>query len=155
MINVSPETKQQALLFLARDQKVAAVKIINDQSKCGLKEAKDYVDALEGGVQQPITNLGNLDAELLTILNQGNKLNAIKHYKDATGSGLAESKDYVEKLIRSEVIGNVMPRSRDTEIKDIISDHVGDNQNPIQKFLIKLLIVVMASAALTYILFNM
>jgi len=155
MINVSPETKQQALLFLARDQKVAAVKIIKDQSKCGLKEAKDYVDALEGGVQQPITNLGNLDAELLTILNQGNKLNAIKHFKDATGSGLAESKDYVEKLIRSDVTGNVMQRSRDTEIKDIISDHVGDNQNPIQKFLIKLLIIVMASAALTYILFNM
>lgn len=45
MINVSPETKQQALLFLARDQKVAAVKIIKDQSNCGLKEAKDYVDA--------------------------------------------------------------------------------------------------------------
>lgn len=154
MIHVSPEAKQQALVLLANDQKVAAVKIIKDHSGCGLKDAKDYVDSLEGGIQEPIANLPNLDAELLAILRNGNKLNAIKHYKDATGLGLAESKDYVEKLLRYKVTSNVVQQSRDTEIKDLVADHVAANQNPIRKFLIKLLLIVLAAAALTCIMFN-
>ncbi|MEH3114575.1 ribosomal protein L7/L12 [Pedobacter terrae] len=154
MIDVSPEAKQQALLFLFRNQKIAAVKIIKDHSGCGLKEAKDYVDALEGDVQEPINNLANLDEELLAILGQGNKLNAIKRYKDATGLGLAESKDYVEKLMQFKINGNMMQQSRDTDIKNIISDHAGDSQNLIKRNLIKLLIVILAAAALIYVMFK-
>lgn len=154
MINVSPEAKQQALFFLSKNQKIAAVKVIKDNSNCGLKEAKDYVDALEGGVQPPVNNVANLDAELLVILNQGNKLNAIKHYKDATGLGLAESKDYIEKLMQFKVNGNMAQQSRDTDIKNIISDYAGNDQNPIKNFLIKLLIIILVAAALTYVMFN-
>lgn len=154
MINVNPEVKQQALLFLSRNQKIAAVKVVKDQSGCGLKEAKDYVDALEEGVQQPINNPADLDAELLVILRQGNKLNAIKHYKDATGAGLAESKDYVEKLMQFKPDSNMVQQSRDTDIKNIISENSGNNQNPLRNFLIKLLLVILIAAALTYLIFK-
>ncbi len=153
MINVSPEAKQKALLFLSKNQKIAAVKVIKDLSGCGLKEAKDYVDGLEE-VQQPITNVADLDAELLVILNQGNKLSAIKHYKDATGLGLAESKDYVEKLMQFKVSSNITQQSRDTDIKNIIAENARDNQNPLKNFLIKLLIIILVAAALTYIMFK-
>lgn len=153
MINVSPEAKQKALLFLSKNQKIAAVKVIKDLSGCGLKEAKDYVDGLEG-VQQPITKMADLDAALLVILNRGNKLNAIKHYKDATGLGLAESKDYVEKLMQFKVSGNMAQQSRDTDIKNIIAENAGNNQNPFKIFLIKLLIIILVAAALTYFMFK-
>ncbi|NII81832.1 MULTISPECIES: ribosomal protein L7/L12 [unclassified Pedobacter] len=154
MINVSPEAKQKALLFLSRNQKVAAVKVVKDHSGCGLKEAKDYVDALEEGVNQPVTNLADLDAELLVILSQGNKLNAIKHYKDVTGLGLAESKDYIEKLMQFKVSGNMMQQSRDTDVKNIVSANVTNNQNPPKNFLIKLLIIILIAAALAYFMFK-
>ncbi|MGQ7855050.1 ribosomal protein L7/L12 [Pedobacter sp. WC2501] len=154
MINVSPEVKQQALLFLSRNQKIAAVKVVKDHSGFGLKEAKDYVDALEEGVQQPINNPANLDAELLVILRQGNKLNAIKHYKDATGAGLTESKDYVEKLMQFKPGSTMVLQSRDTDIKNIISENSGNNQNPLRNFLIKLLLVILIAAALTYLMFK-
>lgn len=154
MINVSPEAKQKALLFLSRNQKVAAVKVVKDHSGCGLKEAKDYVDALEEGVNQPVTNLADLDAELLVILDQGNKLNAIKHYKDVTGLGLTESKDYIEKLMQFKVSGNMMQQSRDTDVKNIVSANVTNSQNPPKNFLIKLLIIILIAAALAYFMFK-
>lgn len=154
MINVSPEAKQKALLFLSKNQKLAAVKVIKDLSGCGLKEAKDYVDGLAGVVQQPVTKIADLDAELLIILNQGNKLKAIKHYKDATGLGLAESKDYVEKLMQFKVSGTMAQQSRDTDIKNIIAENARNNQNPLGNFLIKLFIIILVAAALTYFMFK-
>ena len=39
-----------------------------------------------------------LDNEILELCRQGKKLDAIKLHKDATGIGLKESKDYVDKL---------------------------------------------------------
>nr|WP_132394806.1 ribosomal protein L7/L12 [uncultured Pedobacter sp.] len=154
MINVSPEAKQQALLFLSKNQKIAAVKVVKDHSGCGLKEAKDYVDALEEGVQHPINNPADLDTELLVILSQGNKLNAIKHYKDATGAGLAESKDYVERLMQFKPGSNTVQQSRDTDIKNIISENSGNNQNPLKNFLIKLVLIILIATALTYLMFK-
>ncbi|QDW24002.1 ribosomal protein L7/L12 [Pedobacter sp. KBS0701] len=154
MINVSPEAKQQALLFISRNQKVAAVKVVKDHSGCGLKEAKDYVDALEEGVQQPVTNPADLNAEIWVILSQGNKLSAIKHYKDATGAGLAESKDYVEKLMQYKVGSNTAQRSRDTDIKNIISDHSINKSSSHKSILIKLLISILIAAALVYLMFQ-
>ncbi|MBO9674776.1 MAG: ribosomal protein L7/L12 [Sphingobacteriaceae bacterium] len=154
MINVSPEIQQQALLFLYRNQKIAAVKVVKDHSGCGLKEAKDYVDALEAGTQQPAPKSQNLDEEVLAILSQGNKLNAIKHYKDATGLGLAASRDYVEKLMQYKVGGNIIQQSRDTDIKNIISGNYSNNQNSLSKKLIKILLILLIVTVLAYLIFK-
>lgn len=77
-MNVSPDIQQQALSLIASNQKIAAVKLIMDHANCGLKDAKDYADGLQAGAQKPIIDLANLDEQLLAILGQGNKLNAIK-----------------------------------------------------------------------------
>lgn len=154
MINVSPETQQEATLLIANNQKILAVKLIIDHTRCGLKEAKDYIDSLQGGFQKPAINLNDLDAQVLAILSQGNKLSAIKHYKDATGLGLAESKEYVEKLMQYQVSGNITQQSRDTDVKNIISDNDRNNRNPLKSFLIKLLIIILVAAALTYLMFK-
>ncbi len=138
----------------ADNQKILAIKLIVDQTRCGLKEAKDYVDGLQVGFQKPTVNLDDLDAQVLAILSEGNKLNAIKHYKDATGLGLADSKDYVEKLMEYKISGNTAQQNRDTDIKNIIADNGRNTQSPLKSFLTRLLIVVLIAAALTYLMFK-
>lgn len=52
-----------------------------------------------------INNLpGDMDKELLVLCGNGKKLEAIKLYKDSTGLGLKQSKDYVEQLARAHGI---------------------------------------------------
>ncbi|WP_025143027.1 ribosomal protein L7/L12 [Pedobacter jeongneungensis] len=154
MVNVSPELQQEAKLLIANNQKILAVKLIIDHTRCGLKEAKDYIDGLQVGFQKPTINPANLDDQVLAILSQGNKLNAIKYYKDATGLGLAESKDYVEKLMQHKVGGNHVLESRDTDIKNIISGSSISHSNSLRSFLIKLLIIILTAIAITYLMFK-
>jgi ribosomal protein L7/L12 len=153
-MNVSPDVQQQALSLIASNQKIAAVKLIMDHGHCGLKEAKDYADGLQTGARKPITDLDNLDEQLLAILSQGNKLYAIKCYKDATGVGLAESKDYVEKLMQNPIVTNVAQQSRDTDIKNIISGNATGNNRPLKSFLVKLTVIIIVAIALTYLMFK-
>jgi|GEM_PF-4511553 len=153
-MNVSPDIQQQALLLIANNQKIAAVKLIKDHTHCGLKDAKDFADGLQAGAQKPIAEPANLDEQLLAILSQGNKLNAIKCYKDATGAGLAESKDYVEKLMQNQIVTNAAQQGRDTDIKNIISGNATENNGPLKSFLVKLTIIILIAIALTYLMFK-
>lgn len=45
---VSPEVEAKARELMARDQAIAAIKLVRDASGMGLKEAKDWVEALPG-----------------------------------------------------------------------------------------------------------
>ena len=45
------------------------------------------------------------DAELIALINDGRKINAIKRYRDLTGLGLAEAKDAVEQIERRYRLG--------------------------------------------------
>lgn len=75
-------------------------------------------------------------------------------YKDATGAGLAESKDYVEKLMKNPIVTNVAQQNRDTDIKNIISGNVTENNGPLKSFLVKLTIIILIAIALTYLMFK-
>ncbi len=44
------------------------------------------------------SSLSSLELELLPILKEGNLLQAVKYYKDVTGSGLKESKEFCDAL---------------------------------------------------------
>jgi ribosomal protein L7/L12 len=83
-------------------QKIQAIKIYRELTSVGLKEAKDYVDALESGGQPAAavptpTPTGSL-AEVHALARQGQKIQAIKLYRQLTGAGLKEAKDYVDVL---------------------------------------------------------
>ena len=153
-MNISAEILQEALSLIANHQKIAAIKLIIDRTGCGLKEAKDYVDELQADVQVSAIGTANLNEQLLAILSKGNKLQAIKCYKDATGAGLAESKDYVEKLMQNQIGNNVAQQSRDTDIKNIISGNATENNGPLKSFLVKLTIIILIAIALTYLMFR-
>lgn len=51
-----------------------------------------------------------LDEELLDLLRKGEKLNAVKLYKDTTGIGLRESKNYVDQLAKANGMASLKGR---------------------------------------------
>ena len=56
-----------------------------------------------------------LDNEILELCRQGKKLVAVKLHLDATGIGLRESKDYVDKLAAEHgIVTTVMKQKRDS-----------------------------------------
>lgn len=44
------------------------------------------------------TAIENIDGELKDLISKGKKIKAIKRYRDVTGIGLKESKEYIDKL---------------------------------------------------------
>jgi ribosomal protein L7/L12 len=132
---ISKEMEQQIELLLSQNRKLEAVKLVLETTHCGLKEAKDFVDNFRPGNSLASTeprSKGDIDGELLNLLANGNKLAAVKLYKDATGKGLAESKDYVDSL---QVHGfktasnpltppsfSTSSKKRDTQVDDLVKD---------------------------------
>ncbi len=45
-----------------------------------------------------INHINKLDAEMIELVKAGKKLEAVKEYKERTGLGLKESKDYIDKI---------------------------------------------------------
>jgi ribosomal protein L7/L12 len=95
--------------LLAQGQKIEAIKGVRELTGLGLKEAKDYVDALQRGGALPVlpataaseavtASAPQLEQEARMLLAQGQKIEAIKRVRELTGWGLKEAKDYVERL---------------------------------------------------------
>jgi ribosomal protein L7/L12 len=82
------------------DRKIEAIKLFREWTGAGLKEAKDAVEAIERGQSPPATSVGDraFEDELATLLERGQKIEAIKRYRERTGVGLKEAKDAVERM---------------------------------------------------------
>lgn len=113
---------------MAQNRKLEAVKLLHKEGSCGLKEAKDYVDSLAIGNQVQLSSavITNLDDQLKSLIVQGRKLEAIKLYKDKTGLGLKECKDYIDDLAAADlnIAGNSDGRST------WISDEIPGSSKP-------------------------
>jgi len=104
------DVRTDATALLAAGRKIEAVKRVRELTGLGLKEAKDYVDALQQGVVveapalSPAHPLGEtpppleLDAQLRLLVAEGRKIEAIKLLRERSGLGLKEAKDYVDTL---------------------------------------------------------
>ena len=94
------DLEQQVRSLLDQGQKIAAVKLYKDQTGVGLAEAKQAVEAMQAGAGPPSPSDigGDLEAELLRLLGRGDKLEAVKLYKDQKGVSLLEAKQAVESL---------------------------------------------------------
>lgn len=104
----SADLEQQVRALLDDGQKIAAVKFYKDQTGVRLAEAKAAVEALEAGVGPPSSPAGIgdvLEAELLRMLGRGDKLEAVKLYKDQKGASLLEAKQAVESLAARHGMG--------------------------------------------------
>ena len=121
-------------------QLIHAIKLVRRQRpELGLKEAKDYVEAVAAGRQAalpekpPPEELAPLDTvELLRLVDQGKAIAAIKLVRERTGLGLKEAKDYVERLSSDRTMPPPSTRPAlqtgdlDTEIQRLLEE-----RNPI------------------------
>ncbi len=92
--------------LLAHGKKIQAIKRVRELTGMGLKEAKDYVEALPhapplgqlvpGCDAQPLSH--EVEREARRLLDDGGKIAAIKRVRELTGMGLKEAKDYVDSL---------------------------------------------------------
>jgi ribosomal protein L7/L12 len=86
--------------LLSRNQKIEAIKIYRERTGVGLAEAKYAVEQLQRGgnlMNQPPAS-DDVDPQLLELLMAGEKIKAIKLYREKTKLGLKESKEAVEAL---------------------------------------------------------
>jgi ribosomal protein L7/L12/sugar lactone lactonase YvrE/DNA-directed RNA polymerase subunit RPC12/RpoP len=93
-------------------QKIEAIKQYREVFKTSLKEAKDAIDQLAEGKPIAITYTSNQPAEFFTgepshlqvkaeirqILQEGNKIEAIRHYREIYKVGLKEAKDAIDRM---------------------------------------------------------
>lgn len=111
--------KLKEILHLARSgRKIEAIKIYRDTFGSGLAEAKEAVENLVDGKPLNFTNFqmfsvnslrsnavpfGQADdlAEIQAELQRGNKIHAIKLFREKFGVGLKEAKDAVDSLERT------------------------------------------------------
>jgi ribosomal protein L7/L12 len=96
---------QDVLEAISRGEKIMAIKLLREQTGLGLKEAKDLVEWHMARAVQSVTSTparvpysGGLPAGVQEALAAGNKIEAIKRFREQTGVGLKEAKDAVERL---------------------------------------------------------
>jgi ribosomal protein L7/L12 len=94
---------------LKAGNKIEAIKRLRGVTGLGLKEAKDWLESYERGGADPLPEFDKpagrdpnasftLSTEALDALRSGNKIEAIKIIREATGVGLAEAKSIVEEI---------------------------------------------------------
>ncbi len=91
---------QQIRTLVEQDKKIEAIKVYRGLTGAGLREAKDAVEAIQRGEtpELPSTPSSDTDAEVLRMLDRGEKIQAVKCYREQTGASLMEAKNAVESL---------------------------------------------------------
>ena len=90
---------------LAEGRKIEAIRRYRKITGAGLRDAKLAVDALEDGRPLPPregTPLPPPDDTVRQLAAGGQKIEAIKRYREQTGADLKDAKDVVESLPRPE-----------------------------------------------------
>lgn len=93
------ELEREIRALLEKGQKIEAIRLYREKTGAGLAQAKEAVEAIERG--EPTARAiasSDLEARLLSLLQEGMKIEAIKVYREETGAKLKEAKDYVEAL---------------------------------------------------------
>ncbi len=84
---------------LQRGNKLEAIKLLRDATGLGLKEAKDALESAQAGTDRATPLKGHsspMSAQVNAAIEQGNKLEAIKLFREQNGVGLKEAKDAID-----------------------------------------------------------
>ncbi len=96
-----PDSLEDAIRsLLAQGKMIAAIKLYREQTGVGLAEAKQAVERFALGETLPDDDAAaaDPDQQILKLLAAGQKIAAIKLYREQTSAGLKEAKDAVEAL---------------------------------------------------------
>lgn len=111
-MNLSPDKLAAIRSALAAGEKIQAIKLIRDATGLGLAEAKVAMERLEaGGTPSEVfgsspaasASFGDPMSAVRAALTAGNKIEAVRLYRDAMKCGLAEAKEAVEAIQRGAV----------------------------------------------------
>jgi ribosomal protein L7/L12 len=112
VIALSPDVEHKVRREIAAGNKIMAIKLVREASDAGLKECKDFVETMDGGFQPPSIAVSyqpssvaagimlspQSEREVRRVLAAGNKIMAIRLVREASGAGLKEAKDFVERM---------------------------------------------------------
>ena len=112
----SSATEGDVVSMLQQGRKIDAIRMYREQTGAGLSEAKAAVEAIERGEALPAANKyvaaagvdADLKADLWALMQNGQKIAAIKLYRERTGAGLRKAKDVVEAVSREH---GVVPKA--------------------------------------------
>ncbi len=87
--------------LLASGNKIAAIKRYREETGVGLAEAKAAVESLEAGgsfTERIQADDSDLTSQVIGLLGRGEKIEAVKLYRDSFRVGLKEAKEAVERI---------------------------------------------------------
>jgi ribosomal protein L7/L12 len=107
----APTDDSELSSLIQKGQKIAAIKLYRERTGANLKEAVDAIEALQRGeqIERRDPNASADDPEIVSLLQAGKKIAAIKLYREKTGARLAPAKAAVEALASQR--GIQFPRS--------------------------------------------
>ena len=106
--------KERCTDLLVKGQKIQAIKLWREHTGASLKEAKKSIELFESTGAWPLVANGmvttntsttpslsrtdNITKECTSFINNGNKIGAIKLWREHTGASLNEAKEAIEQL---------------------------------------------------------
>ena len=116
-LTLGPEDARHIVQLLRDHQQLEAIQFYHDKVGGSLGEAKAAVEAIESGLRDASAPLPPASAvsrsfdisQLHDLLAAGNKIGAIKVYRDATGAGLREAAAAVDGMERQLYPGRAQP----------------------------------------------
>ncbi|MFZ6027228.1 MAG: ribosomal protein L7/L12 [Chloroflexota bacterium] len=109
---IAPAHIQEIVAIARSGNKIEAIKRYRQLTGVGLKEAKEAVEALADGrpftpALAGTTSVGTGE-DIVALVRRGNKLEAIKRYREQKNVGLKEAKDAVEAMEAAQTWGNLL-----------------------------------------------
>ena len=89
--------------LLSAGRKIEAVKRYREETGAGLAEAKSAVESIDAGdapARSGDVGIPELADQIVELLEQGQKIEAIKLYRERSNASLKEAKDVVEEIAR-------------------------------------------------------
>lgn len=93
-----PKFEAELQGLLAAGKKIEAIKLYREQTGADLAAAKNAVEAMERAADGSSATGEEVHEQIVELLREGRKIQAIKVCRENTGMGLKESKELVEAL---------------------------------------------------------
>jgi len=111
-------TSENIFLSLIKlGKKDEAIRLYSVEKKCSIEDAKIFIEEIER-VSTIDGYSHNDNQDLLEVINRGEKINAIKIYRDRTRCSLKEAKDFIEGLEKG-----VLPKNSNSLNLSLNSDN--------------------------------
>ena len=113
--------QDQARALIDENQQIEAIRLVRETTGWGLKESKDYVDALVRAALPTLSPADEaaLEQKVKALVQRDEYVDAIKHVRVQTGWDLGNSKAYVDSLTKGGTTGNwVSVASHATDLLD-------------------------------------